>query len=110
MGFFDRFSSSSSFQQSLILRLLDQNQALLDRLLEKEGIETIGEKKEEKRVAPSPDDPFIAPQEREKMIESLSFEAAADPDLLEQARYNARSNEDWREVVERAESLMNPSY
>jgi hypothetical protein len=103
------FALSPTFEQSLVLRLLDQNQALLDRLLEREGVEPIGVVE---KVAPAQPlgSPTIAPLERNRQIESLAMDAASDPDLMEQARHNAKFNEDWKEVVERAESLMEPSY
>lgn len=109
--FFSRiFSFSPTFEQGLITRLLDANQALLDRLLEREGIEPVTERKEEKaRVAPVMP-PTAFPAEYEQWVDGLAVEAASDEDLMAQAEHNAQYSQEWRDVVARAESKMQPTY
>jgi hypothetical protein len=96
-----------SFTEQLVLRLLEENAALRDRLLEQKGVEPINATFVEAQAKPEdaysiPEDP----QARERAIEMCAREAASDPEIMAQAEFNARRNPDWQEVVERAERMM----
>jgi hypothetical protein len=95
-----------SFTEQLVLRLLEENAALRDRLLEQKGVEPINATFVE---AQQEETDFIPqdPQARKRAIEMRAREAASDPELLEQAEFNARrGNPDWQEVTALAYEYM----
>jgi hypothetical protein len=107
--------SRSTFEQRLIERLLDQNAALLDRLLLQAGHEPTQEPKSVQITESAPllnDDVTLAEEAQTEQVKAYALEAAADPEMMEQALYNAdRDNGHpgwryWRDVVRQAEAMM----
>lgn len=103
-----------SFEQQLITRLLDQNAALLDRLLLQAGHEPTQEPKPIQVTESTPvlqDDDTLAEEAQSEQVQVFAMEAASDPEMMEQAVYNADPDNhphwrQWKEVVKQAEALM----
>jgi hypothetical protein len=102
------------FQEQLITRLLDQNEALMDKLLLQAGHDPIHEPKPPEIIESKPslqDEATLAEEAQSEQVQAYAMEAATDPEMMEQAVYNANPDNhpgwrQWREVVKQAESMM----
>lgn len=109
-----RLFGRPTFQETLILRLLDQNEALLSRALESRGLEGVSGGMGATPVpssVPSVDDYEEQRVQAERAeVEEYAAKAAEDSELFEQALYNSVPGnhpqwERWKEVVARAEEM-----
>lgn len=104
MGLIRRLLGIPTFQERLIERLLDENRDLRNRLLWKEGIPLIEVERAPEVSATERVHQAVA--SRKDAIILAAREAAADPELLAQAKDNAQYDPEWQDVVDRAEAMM----